>query len=172
QRSRRASYGPRDSTRDRSWTAASRPGAARRSGSAAAEPDRAQHASAEPLDRVAGGFEGGDERLAMLGVAQRERQLDLGVAQGERDALAAVLDLDDVAPLLRDELEQLDQLARPVRHARPQREVAAGHGEPVAHHLDQERRIDVPARQQREHRPLTADPPGEERRERGGAGAL
>ena len=56
----------------------------------------------------------GEQLLAVLLVARDERQLDLRLADRQVHALAVVLDRDDVAALLRDERQQLDQLARPV----------------------------------------------------------
>jgi hypothetical protein len=57
-------------------------------------------------------------------VAHRQRQLDLRLADREPHPLAVVLDGDDVGPLLGDELEQLDQLARTVAEPRSDDEEA------------------------------------------------
>ena len=61
----------------------------------------------------------------MLLVAGDDRQLDSGLGDVERHALAVVLDRDDVAALGRDELEQLDELAGAVGDARAHDEVTA-----------------------------------------------
>src|SRR5262245_22495464 len=67
-----------------------------------------------PLDRESGRFDTCDQRQAVLLVARDQRQLDANVGDLERDALAAVLDRDDVRALLGDRPQQLDQLARAI----------------------------------------------------------
>ena len=54
---------------------------------------------AEPLDRVAVRLERVDQPQAVLLVARDDRQLDLGVGDLERHALAPVFDRDDVSAL-------------------------------------------------------------------------
>ena len=68
--------------------------------------------------------------------------------------------------------EELDQLARPVGQTAADHEDPSGERQPVAHHRDQQRRIDVPARQQRAHRALAVDLAGQQRRDADRAGAL
>ena len=53
-----------------------------------------------------------EQHRAVVLVAQRQRERDLALGHGQVDAFAVVLDGDDVRPLLRDELQQLQQLAR------------------------------------------------------------
>src|SRR5206468_1310612 len=75
---------------------------------------RFREGSADALDREAVLDEGGQDLLAVLLVTGDDRQLDARIAEVERDALALVLDRDEVASLARDQLEQLDQLPRAV----------------------------------------------------------
>ena len=92
----------------------------------------------------------------MLRIARQQRELDAGVADRHARRLALVLDLDHVHALAGEQVEQLRELARPVEHARAQDEVAAGEREPAPHHLHHERRVDVAAGEEREHRPGAA----------------
>ncbi len=48
----------------------------------------------------------------MIRVARRERELDLGLGDGDLHPLAMVLDGNDVRALFGEQLEELDQLAR------------------------------------------------------------
>ena len=99
-------------------------------------------------------------------VAHGERQLDLGLADRELHALAVMLDRHDVRALLGHELEQLDQLPGPVAEPGADDEVAACGRQSVPHHLDQRRRIDVAARQERAHLVLSPCLAGEHRCDR------
>ena len=101
----------------------------------------------------------------MRGVARDERQLDARVADGQARRLALVLDLDDVDALLREQQEQLRELARPVGHAAAHDEVAPRNREPVAHHRDEQRRVDVAAGEHRHDAAGAADLAGEQRRD-------
>jgi hypothetical protein len=83
-----------------------------------------------------------------------------------------VLDRDDVRALAREQREQLHELARPVGNARPHDEVAAADRQPVTHHGDQQRRVDVAAGEEHAHRPFAADLPRQERGEPGRSRAL
>src|SRR5438270_11038115 len=103
-------------------TAASTTGRGRQWNSAAA-------ALAEPLDRVAVLGHRGEEPLAVLLVSRHQRELDLRARHRHVDAFSMVLDRDQVPPLLRDEREQLDQLAGPVRELRPGYQITAGGGQ-------------------------------------------
>ena len=105
-------------------------------------------------------------------VAHRERQLDLGLADREPHPLAVVLDGDDVGALLGDELQELDQLAGTVAEPRADDEEAARLRQPVAHHLDQQRRVDVAAGEEDADLVLPARLAGEHGGDRGRAGAL
>src|SRR5580765_1214657 len=89
-------------------------------------------ASAEPLDLVAEAAQGLEQHRAVVLVPHRQRQLDLALVDRHGHALAVVIDGDHVRPLLRHELEQLDQLARTVVQTAAHDEVAAGRGQPVA----------------------------------------
>ena len=112
------------------------------------------------------------QRRAVLLVAHHQRQLDLALGHGHVHPLAVVLDREDIPHLLGDEREELDQLARPVREARAQDEIAAGEREPVPHDRDQQRRVDVPAGEDGDHRAAAAHAVGEQRRDRRRARAL
>src|SRR5581483_9138352 len=78
-----------------------------------------------------------------------DRQLDAGLGDADADALATVVDLEDVPPFGCDQLEELDELARPVRDAAAEDEVAAGARQLVADDGCEERRVDVPAGEER-----------------------
>src|SRR5581483_1193400 len=114
-----------------------------------------------PLGQALGGItpprEVREDLAAVRGVAREKRQLDAGLADGHVRRLPLVLDLDDVDPLLRKERQELRELAGPVGHARPQDEVAPGGGEPVAHHRDEQRRVDVAAGEKRHDGAASAD---------------
>ena len=81
---------------------------------------------AEDFGGVAAGGQGGGQLGAVLLVAHREGELDLRLPDREAHALAVVLDRDDVGPFLRDELQQLDQLAGTVAEPRPDDEEPTG----------------------------------------------
>ena len=108
----------------------------------------------------------------MLLVPGEERRLDLGLGHWDVHPLSVVLDRDHVRALLGEEREQLAQLPRPVGDSRADDEVAAGEREPVPHDLDQQGRVDVAAGEERGHRAGSADPPGEQGRDRCGARTL
>ena len=82
------------------------------------------------------------------------------------------LHLDDVAALVRDELQELQQLARMVGDARSQHEEASGARQPVPHHRHEQRRVDVAAGEQCAHIARAADLPCEQRGDRGRAGTF
>ena len=134
----------------------------------------AARAQLHPLDRVAVRLAARrSSARAVLLVAGHQRQLDLALAHRDVHALAVVLDRDDVHPLLGDQRQQLDQLARPVGHARAHDEVAARERQPVAHDRDQQRRVDVAAREHGDDRRRSRRPCREqERRDADGARAL
>ena len=72
----------------------------------------------DALDAVAPALHRREERRRVLLVSRFEREPDLGLVDGDRRALSAVLDVDHVDALGGHEIEQLLQLARPIRHAR------------------------------------------------------
>src|SRR5579871_4088839 len=133
---------------------------------------RGRRVSDHALDGEAVGLERGDQPLAVLLVSHHDREVEPDVADLELDALAAVLDLDDVAPLVRDELADPDQLTGAVDEARPHREVAPLDRHRVTEDGDEGRRVDVPARDDRERRPVAAGLAGEERGDTRGACSL
>ena len=85
---------------------------------------------------------------------------------------AVVLDGDDVAALLRDERQQLDQLARAVGRLRAHDEVAARGGQPVAHDRRSAASGRCCRRRARRSPARAADLPGEQRRDADRARAL
>ena len=92
-------------------------------------------------------------------------------ATSSAEPLAAVVDLEQVAALGRDQLEQLHELARAVGHTRAEHEVAPGTRQPVADDRDEQRGVDVPAGEERAH----VAPAGravQQRRDRRRAGAF
>src|SRR5438445_12850654 len=80
--------------------------------------------SVQPLHGIAPFSHLGDELLAVLRVARKERQLDAGVADGDVRRLAFVLDLDDIDALGSEQVEELRELARLVGEPCAEDEVA------------------------------------------------
>jgi hypothetical protein len=89
------------------------------------------HGRADPLDGVARCPESCEELLAVLLVARRNDELDLGLERARRPPLAVMVDGDDVATSDRDEVEDASQLARPVGDEQANSEEATGAREPV-----------------------------------------
>ena len=93
----------------------------------------------------------------MRGVAREQRQLDAGLADRDPAVSRWCSTSTTFTRSSASSVEQLRELAGPVGDARAHDEVAAGEREPVAHHRDEQRGVDVSAREQRRARP--APPP-------------
>src|SRR5918994_1775275 len=112
---------------------------------------------AEPLGLVAPVGEEPKDMPAVLLVSRGEGELDLGPRHGKIHPLAVMLDREDVHAFLGDQAEELGELAGPVLEPRPDDEEPARPRERVPRHLDEEARVDVPAREQRARRPVALD---------------
>ena len=103
-RARRPRSGARRSRATSSRRSTTRSAPSSRSSSCAAAPSSATEAGSDVQspDRVAGRLERRDDRAAVLGAARLERDLDAGLPDVQRDRLADVVGVDDVAAGLRD----------------------------------------------------------------------
>src|SRR5439155_25646887 len=111
----------------------------------------------KPVDGVATRTHRFEDRSAMLLVAREERRLDFGLGHRHVHPLAMVLDRDDIRMLLGEERQQLDQLAGTVREPGADDQIAARGREAVAHDLNQERRVDVAAGEERDDWAVSSD---------------
>src|SRR5206468_11215218 len=99
------------------------------------------------VDVVAGGSERVEDLAAVLRIPGLDREQDLDLVDGEVEARAVVLDGEDVQAHARHHRGESGQGAAPVVEHDAQQPVAARGREAVVDQLDQQQRIDVPARQ-------------------------
>src|SRR3954454_13259632 len=92
--------------------------------------------------------------VRVLAPARLERELYRGLAHVEVDALAEVLDVDEVRARLADEHEQARERAGPVGNAREQHEAPPGLGLVASRDSGEQAGVDVAAAEDDARRPV------------------